>query len=157
NELFAARAPLLRATMLIAAGQPALAVLATVDPLGLEQLRPALDWILLRGRLPGDEVAQRQNDALLARCTHLELLGYRAPLLALEAKLSAELAKPTQARGSAEAALDAVEHCIPNLLPLICTWLATAFKSAGSEADARRCIRRGCEWIERTARDSVPA
>lgn len=150
------RHPVTRALMRIAAGQPALPVLEQLDPLTMENLRTASDWMLVRGRLPASERALRQNESLLARCTEQNLAGLRAPLLALAAKLHAELGEREAAADLAAQALPLLHVGIPAWLPLACTWTAAAFEAAGQHADARACVRIACDWIESTAGARVP-
>ncbi|HUL66793.1 MAG TPA: AAA family ATPase [Burkholderiaceae bacterium] len=157
KQLFASRLVVSRAAMLVAAGKPALPALAGTDPLALENVRVACDWMFLRGQFPSSELALRQAEALLARCTSSNLVGLRVPLLALLAKFNAECGRLDEGLRNAEQALASLDGCIPALLPLVHTWLAAAFAAAGSAADAQRSVRAGCAWVENTASASVPA
>jgi tetratricopeptide (TPR) repeat protein len=156
KQLFSLRLVVARAAMLVAAGKPALPALAETDPLALENVRVACDWMFLRGQFPTSELALRQAEALLARCTSSNLLGLRVPLLALLAKFNAECGRVGEGRRTAEQALEALDRCIPGLLPLVHTWLAAAFAAAGRTVDAQRSVRAACSWIENTASASVP-
>jgi DNA-binding SARP family transcriptional activator len=157
KELFASRLVVSRAAMLVAAGKSALPALAETDPLALEHVRVACDWMFLRGQFPANDLALRQAEALLARCTSSNLIGLRVPLLALLAKFNAECGRVDESQRNAEDALALLDACIPSLLPLVHTWLAASFAAAGRLTDARRSVRAACDWIETTATASVPA
>jgi DNA-binding SARP family transcriptional activator len=147
-----------RAALLGAAGKgTALAELESLDPLSFPILRSSFEWLFERGRHRATAPALDLARVLLERGDGPKLTGLRVTTLAVMAKFHTELGDRDAALRCAEEALQLLDACAPCLLPLTCSALKASFDAAGRTLEARGSMRIACEWIERTARETVPA
>jgi len=139
-------------------------VLATVRPLldgefainGEEDLLKAR--VLLAGELPA-QAALDEASALFDRACMLQFVAVARGAAIATSRAALALDRADRAVAPARYAVEHAQFCCADTGYLPEAWWVgyEAFAAAGEEAAARDCLRRGVEWIERAARDHVPA